>query len=174
MITKPWGKCQNKTLKEQYDAGVRYFDVRVKIINDKWHLVHNNVDYGRITYYDLGDMFISIKATQCCYIRLILDIRKTPKNANEIENRFKLFVQRVKARLADSNFNLDSVIVYWKWKEYKLPNIEVKEYHASVSAKWYQYIFGTKLFAKRHNKYARQTYYDYAEDNERVLLLDYI
>ena len=45
-ILKPWYKCQNKTIYEQYNSGVRYFDVRVRYINDKWCLVHNKIVFN--------------------------------------------------------------------------------------------------------------------------------
>ena len=36
----PFARCQTKTLREQYDAGARLFDLRVKLVNDDWHLAH--------------------------------------------------------------------------------------------------------------------------------------
>lgn len=72
------------------------------------------------------------------------------------------------------NVNIDSAITYWDWKEHYKPLVEVKEYHASVKATWYQYLLGCKWFAKHYNNYAKQRHYGYSEDNERVLLLDYV
>ena len=47
-ILRPWVRCQDKSLKVQYELGVRYFDVRVRLINDRWHYCHNNADLGSI------------------------------------------------------------------------------------------------------------------------------
>lgn len=72
------------------------------------------------------------------------------------------------------NVNIDSAITYWDWKEHYKPLIEVKEFHASVSAKWYQYILGCKWFANKYNTFGKDiTMKDLASINE-VLLLDYI
>ena len=39
-IGLPFAKCQTKTIREQYEAGARMFDLRVKLVNDDWHLAH--------------------------------------------------------------------------------------------------------------------------------------
>lgn len=36
----PFARCQGKTLREQYDAGARMFDLRVKLYNHDWYLAH--------------------------------------------------------------------------------------------------------------------------------------
>ena len=36
----PFARCQTKTLREQYDASARMFDLRVKLVNDDWLLAH--------------------------------------------------------------------------------------------------------------------------------------
>lgn len=170
-ITRPWNKCQDKTLVEQYRAGVNYFDIRINLYPNsigefEWHFVHNKVDYGPVDsniWKYIGDINVSV--------RVIYDQRTRPKDTENKINRFLTYLYILKDKY---NVNIDSAITYWDWKEHYKPTIEVKEYHASVEAKWYQYIFGTKTFAEIWNRYARATYYDYSEDTERVLLLDYI
>lgn len=39
-LVTPFSKCQNKTLKEQLEQGTRYFDVRVKLINEIYKCAH--------------------------------------------------------------------------------------------------------------------------------------
>ncbi len=41
-ILRPWVRCQSLTLMEQYNAGVRYFDIRIRLVNGKWRFCHNN------------------------------------------------------------------------------------------------------------------------------------
>ena len=36
----PFARCQGKTLREQYEAGARMFDLRVKLYKDDWYLAH--------------------------------------------------------------------------------------------------------------------------------------
>lgn len=39
-LIAPFAKCQSKTIQQQYDAGCRYFDLRVTFIGDKLYLAH--------------------------------------------------------------------------------------------------------------------------------------
>lgn len=39
-LITPFAKTQSKTIKEQYDAGCRMFDIRVKLIDNKWYCAH--------------------------------------------------------------------------------------------------------------------------------------
>ena len=40
LIGTPFARTQNKTIKQQYDAGCRMFDIRVKLVNNKWRCAH--------------------------------------------------------------------------------------------------------------------------------------
>ena len=57
-------RCQDKTVVEQYEAGVRFFDIRVKAIEKKgklmWEACHGNAG--------LGKTFLSINAI-CTYVQ---------------------------------------------------------------------------------------------------------
>ena len=165
-ITRLWNKCQDKTIEEQFNSGVDYFDIRINLYNEEWHFVHNKVDYGIVD----NDIWKYLGETRLP-IRVIYDKRSKPKDINYRTNRFKTYLWILMERY---NVNIDSAITYWDWKEHYKPFIEVKEFHASVSAKWYQYLLGCKWFAKHYNNYAKKRHYGYSEDNERVLLLDYV
>lgn len=39
-LVTPFARTQRKTLKEQYEAGTRYFDIRIKKYKGKWHGGH--------------------------------------------------------------------------------------------------------------------------------------
>lgn len=169
-ITRRWNKCQDKSIVQQYEAGVQYFDVHIRYIGNNWHYVHNKVDYGICNIKFITSFFGNLKDK--VYVRLILDERSKPKNADLLTS---MFISVVDKFASYENISL-SYIIYWNWR-YNYVNskpIDVEEYHASVSAPWYKYLLGTKWFAKHYNKYAKKTYYDYSEDNERVLLLDYV
>lgn len=166
-ITRLWNKCQDKTITEQYNNGVDYFDIRINFYNDnEWHFVHNKVDYGVIND-NIWEYIGKIKVP----IRVIYDRRSKPKDDIHEENHFKIYLWFIRQKY---NVNIDSAITYWNWKEHYKPLVKIKEFHASVSAKWYQYLLGCKWFAKHYNSYAKQRHYGYSEDNERVLLLDYV
>lgn len=40
IIGTPFAKTQSKTIKEQYEAGCRMFDIRVKLIRGEWRCAH--------------------------------------------------------------------------------------------------------------------------------------
>lgn len=165
-ITRPWNKCQDKNIREQYESGVRYFDIRINLYDDRWHFVHNKIDFGH-TYNLIWEFIAKHKIP----IRLIYDQRSKPKDVNYKIARFKTYINILTEKYG---VDIDSAITYWDWKEYSIADIDIKEYHASVKAKWYQYILGCKWFANKYNDYAKQRHYGYSEDDERVLLLDYV
>lgn len=39
-LVAPFSVCQSKTLKEQYNAGARLFDLRVRKVDDRWVFAH--------------------------------------------------------------------------------------------------------------------------------------
>lgn len=39
-IGTPFARTQSKTIREQYDAGCRMFDIRVKLVNGEWRCAH--------------------------------------------------------------------------------------------------------------------------------------
>lgn len=166
-ITRLWNKCQDKTLEEQYRDKVRYFDIRINLYGDEWHFVHNKVDFGLVDNYIwkyIGKNNITI--------RLIYDQRSKPKDAIRKINRFTTYALILKDVY---HINITHAITYWNWKNYVVnPTIEIKEFHASVSAKWYQYILGCKWFANKYNAFVKTFNIEYKECPNRVLLLDYV
>ena len=170
-ITRLWNKCQDKNLKEQHEAGVEYFDIRIQLYinsndNYEWHFVHNKVDYGKVSNY-VWNWFGNNK----CPIRIIFDQRSKPNNVNK---RIEIFTDYIALIKRDFKVNIDSAITYWDWKEYSKPFVEVKEFHASASAKWYQYLLGCKWFALTYAAKYKYKYPDIDECINEVLLLDYV
>jgi hypothetical protein len=39
-LVTPFAKTQSKTIAEQYEAGCRMFDIRVKLVDNQWHCAH--------------------------------------------------------------------------------------------------------------------------------------
>ena len=67
-------RTQNKTLIEQYNSGVRYFDIRVKRLNNKYVVCHGEVNFSK-EYDTLLDIFQDIESIGKgdSTIRLILE-----------------------------------------------------------------------------------------------------
>lgn len=173
-ITRPWNKCQNKTLEEQWNSGVRYFDIRVDWINESWHYVHNKIDFGEATFQSLYDFFKSRE--EPFGIRLCYDHRNIPENPTEEVARFLNLCNQFKIKLEDfSMISSLTYITFWDWNTvHAFSPVNEIEKHVSVSGTWYQYILGTKWFARKFNKSFKETYKRVLESQGCVLMLDYI
>lgn len=165
-ILSPWTKCQSLTLEGQYDKGIRYFDIRVrKVGSEGWWYCHNKAIFVPVMEHkELLEFLIEKKVN----VRIILDERKEPKDAALYKSDFLDLIDWLKY----NGMKVDSAIVYWTWQEYEDPKIIQDEYHASVSAPWYQYILGTKWFAKHYNKKYLECHQHSCDD--AVILMDYI
>lgn len=158
---RPWYRCQEINLVQQYKQGARYFDIRVNLINDCWHYVHNKIDFGYAGYFNELDSLIELaeRENQKIYLRIILDRRKAPKTVDEQKNLVNKFQHLITwLQNAYKIYNvicIDEAIVYWNWKRiYKNPlHPEVYEYHNSVINKnnLLKYLLGNKHFAKKRN-----------------------
>lgn len=168
-ILTPWTECQSLTLEEQYEKGVRYFDLRIRKVKDEgWWYCHNNAIFVPVMEHKEILEFLIVKKAN---VRIILDVRKKPKDAEEYKNDFLDLVEWLKS----NDLKVDSAIVYWDWQEWQPNSITQHEYHASVSAPWYKYILGTKWFAKHYNKkYLNKKNKEILESEDKVILLDYI
>lgn len=168
-VLRPWVRCQSLTLMEQYKRGVRYFDIRIR--RDKtgqWRFCHNNVLLGD-TVRGFADIF-RVSQNAGVHFRFIYDIRRKPKDADVIRKYLAVFVRYLQF---ERGVQIDSAICMWEWRELlSTRQVTQHEFHASVSAPWYEYILGCRLFAKRHNRKAMRklavALYDEA------LLLDYV
>ena len=104
--------------------------------------------------------------------RFFLYNKNNTKRSNYANNNhFNIYLWLIKQKY---NVNIDSAITYWDWKEHYTSFIEVKEYHASVKATWYQYLLGCKWFANKYNAFAKAFNIEYGTCPNRVLLLDYV
>lgn len=166
---KRWYCCQSKTLQEQYESGARYFDIRLKLINDEWHFVHNHIDFGiednKVYQWmdSLDDQAI---------VRFMLDVRKKPKNEKEYIDKFLTHIKV----LTDIHHNIlvDSIIVYWDWKEYAVSGYvdEVHEIHASVCNTKLDYLlYGTKVCRPLFNDNLIKTI-SYCDGNSNAVILE--
>lgn len=54
-ILAPWWRCQDKTLEQQIEAGVRWFDLRIIRHGDRWHWAHGLVDLGEADVFHALD-----------------------------------------------------------------------------------------------------------------------
>lgn len=164
---KRWYKCQCHTIEEQISLGARYFDIRLKLINDEWHFVHNKIDFG------LADENVyKLLNEHEAYVRVIYDVRK--KSDDHDSFKFLNYINEIENKYPKINF--DSVITYWDWKEHYKPSIDVSELHSGVSSTILDYVIhGTKKCYAPVDRWSIEDNYQFlSSDNGKVLLMDYI
>lgn len=159
-VVKPWTQCQESDIYIQnrfYD--VRYFDIRIRPqkVNGKYvpYYCHNTSIYEPVVSRRVGKMylnvlnFISIAGKTQIYARISLDIRKEPKNAEELKTWFLDYVNRLKEQYQYIKF--DSIKIFWEaWSiDYGPQEIKVIERHWSVDKKsWWEYLLPIKLYQR--------------------------
>lgn len=171
-IFKPWYKCQDKNILKQIANGARFFDIRVKFDKKGFlNIVHNKVIFD-INEFQFWRLMVDVKnlaeeLNTTLYFRIILDIRKEPKDKEHQLKSFNSFIEQFKK--FDRRICLDHSITYWNWKYYSNSQFNIIENHASVKAKWYEYILGTKYYAvKVGYKYINE------KSLKNVYLIDFI
>lgn len=162
-------RCQKKDIQEQYALGVRCFDLRLRLINGEWHIVHNSFDYGLLEgiMYDLswlhrqGDVVI----------RILHDVRKERDYTKEAVEKFKSFC-------AELILDIYPDIKWWcgrnlyNWEEDFVFDYKpvCHEFYSSVCSPriiddWFPFIY-----ASRNNAWIRSG--EYGDDE--ILLIDFV
>lgn len=73
-------RCQKLTVREQYAAGVRMFDLRLKSNNYRWKAAHGMALFGDGYMADLD----YLNGQGDCYVRVLLEYNKKPKDYETI------------------------------------------------------------------------------------------
>ena len=171
---KPWYKCQEYDIYTQIYKVVQFFDLRVRFnVNGCLQIVHNKIVFD-MTEKQFWDTMTSAACFSedkgnLLYFRVILDIRKKPKDELNQIYWFGQFLNKFKQY--SKHIILVQAIVYWNWTviDYNTLNLEVIEDHASVNAKWYEYMLGNKYYAAKVGvKYINE------KSNDKVFLIDYV
>ena len=169
-LFKSWAKCQEINYLQQYNLGVRCFDVRIKFEKGQPKIVHNNVDYkGGKEVLDSLYKFMDSKGD--CYLRLILDVRSTPKNEDVLVGMFKQYILYVQTYFP--NIKFIEARTYWDWQNYCDVVFSVIEKHASVAGK-VGVFKKPKDYAKNNNTTIREEYEEILQSGVEVLLIDFV
>ena len=87
LIGTPFARTQSKTIKEQYEAGCRIFDIRLKLIKGEWRCAHGLWQSKRLAF----DILNEINSFEDkCYV--VLTYEGTAKKKEE----FVTFVKMLK------------------------------------------------------------------------------
>lgn len=90
IIGTPFARTQSKTIKEQYEAGCRMFDIRVKYINREWRCAHGLWQSKRLAF-DILSEIDSFKDK--CYVTL------TYEGNSKKKKEFIEFITKLKTEL---------------------------------------------------------------------------
>ena len=182
-LLTPWHRCQSKNVNAQIlFEGVRYLDIRVRFIKKNPVFVHNNIVYEScfpfLQQLEMIGRQYAADAKQYCRefkkipYRLVLDVRKCPKDFATQRTLFDVLVCKLQQPPYSIYFELDEARIFWDWDSPIVKSkYDIKEIHTSVCSPWYKYILGTKWFARKNNK---DTYVLGRNDNNTVYLIDYV
>lgn len=161
-------RCQRKTIQEQYELGVRCFDLRIRFIKGDPYVVHNSFVYASIfdVYNDLN--FLNNECNVC--VRILHDVRKKKDYTDVSQDSFWNLCSYLKRRFTNIKWWCGRNLYNWEEDfvfDYKPRCTEM--YSSVCSPKliddWFPLIY-----AKRNNSWIRRD--EYKEDE--ILLIDFV
>lgn len=177
--TKWWQKllsftarCQSLTIQEQYELGVRCFDLRLRI--DKYyqpHIVHNSFDYGYLD--EIGNGLRWLNTKRDVVIRVIHDVRKEKDYTPHTIKHFRLECKILLLEYPNIKFWCGRNLFNWDVDyEFDYRPTCIEKYSSVCAPKliddWWPW-----QFAKRMNHRIR-TLYPINDNYDSILLIDYV
>lgn len=171
-------KCQSKTLSEQFHAGVRYFDIRLKWNEKGRNLV---IAHGLIEYKgSISRILETLNAfakfyNEKVYVRFLLEYNKMPDDEACKILYFKQNVDYWRGHYPCLTYHL----IETKWDEKVIEeyskDIVLAHKYSSVLG-WKRFLWIPYWYAKLHNKKTKELYkYIWDEkDNNIAVMLDFI
>lgn len=162
-------KCQSKSIKEQYNAGVRCFDLRIKFKEGNLYLAHGFMIY-KYNYVDLSlDLqWLNDRPDEVC-IRILHEVRNESEYTNEAVFGFRSVCNQLPSLFPNLKFWCGRNLYNWE-EDYEFsfkPSCEEK-YSSVCKPKWLD-DWWPWLFAKLNNKKIVKQGTD-----KDILLIDYI
>lgn len=172
-------KCQNLDIEGQYNARVRLFDLRLRLEDlCKWRVAHGSAFFA----VDWREDLAWLNHKEDCYVRVILEYNKKPKQYDLIESLFKGYCKYLVSRFPKIKFFGGNC--KWDWKklyEFENPDEPLLDKYSSTTS-W----FNSKnkflkiiddcwpwLYAKFHNKEIIKQYKLYGP-SDKWLFIDFI
>ena len=149
-------KCQSKTIREQYEAGVRLFDLRVRFNKEGYFILAHG-----LMEYRLGTLWESLNylnEKKDCYVRVLLE---TSESDTKQEKRFRCWCDSTSFQFDDITFIGGQRKFDWE----KVYDFKTKE---PAMTGFFSSMDGCKLndlwpwlWARIHNKEVLDAYKDY-------------
>ena len=108
-IINPTSKCQDKTIQEQLQDGVKVFNLQVAYINGKWRFSHGLALYKEDIFETLKRMWLYSRKEEPIYFQLYLD--KCFWCKQDVEE-FEFLIEQLKREYCDKNF-----VMLYAWVE---------------------------------------------------------
>ena len=172
-------RCQRLNIQQQYEAGVRCFDLRLRRINGDWHVVHNSFDYANFDapYFDppfTGPdvwkdlLWLDFKAD--CLVRVVHDVRREKDYKEEDVREFMSVCHAIQRDFKHIKFWCGRNLYNWQ-VDYAFDfQPQCTEMYASVCSPHLIDDWFPLLYACRNNAWIRRE--DYKPDE--VLLIDFV
>lgn len=162
-------KCQSKSIKEQYELGVRCFDLRLKFKKDAMYIAHGCMLYKYAIEDLLYDLGLLNDVPDEIYIRIIHEARTKKEYTKENIEKFMDYALMLKNRFHKLKFWCGKNLYNWE-TDYEFPDKPTcEEKYASVcKPKWLD-DWWPWLFARLNNKKIVKQGTD-----KDILLIDYI
>ncbi len=161
-------RCQRKTIHEQYELGVRCFDLRLRYVYVNFHVVHNGFDYGQLNDVVSDLMWLNEKGDVS--VRVIHDVRRKNEYCSLIAGFFSLTCQMLEENYPNIKFWCGRNLYNWAVDhdfEYKP---KCTEMYSSVCSPeliddWWPW-----YYAHKNNAWIKRD--EYKEDE--ILLIDFV
>lgn len=103
------GRCQRVNIKEQYDLGARYFDLRFRLHNNQWVTSHGIFCFDTDFHKDLA----FLNQFEDIYVRVLLEYNSEPKDFDNISKRFYMVCEKLQEQYP--NIKFVSGRCKWNW-----------------------------------------------------------
>lgn len=157
-------RCQSKTLEEQYAAGVRIFDIRLrKDENGEWVIAHNAFIYAKglgEVHSVLGRLNDAVKEQgERVYVRVLHEVRNSRQARHSGSVAFNALCEELFRTYRNIGFFGGQRVMDWR-QDYVFPLIDdiyYEERHASV--RWPKWLhWWPWLYVRLHNEKNEREY----------------
>lgn len=179
--TKWWfpaftARCQSKNIQQQYEAGVRLFDLRLQLNRAVWYAAHG---YCLFSVNWLNDILWLSHREDKVYVRVFLEYNRKPQGEEVIINEFSDLCMYLEHRFENIRF-FGGILKYNGGHVHNFKNTDVPQIESRFSSTTTWFKSGNRflailddwwpwLYARFHNKEAYANH-----DTNKYLFLDFI
>lgn len=192
LVMWPFAKCQSMTYTEQYDFGVRFFDLRIRFIDGTPYFAHGEVEFVEVDAYTVLD-YLNQKGD--CSVNLVLE--NTSKIGESQHDAFRNLCKEVTEKYPNIhfiggwtkypgdhpviyNFNTEGVAREERYKVFTELNAAVADLQTNKKLNKDKFKSGIKEFLDRPEGFAKKDNPKYWSDwlndagkENIVLMLDF-